>query len=360
MFNEEGVCIACQNNEKKKKIDWDQRFNELKILCDKYRRKNDMEYDCIIAVSGGKDSHYQVYVMKELMNMNPLLITVEDLFTFTEAGKHNLKNISEAFGCNMICFKPNRRAGKLITKYMFQKYGRPLWYIDRLLYTVPLYYAAMLNIPLLVYGENVSYEYGGVDDEESYSAKKQVFNGVAPGIDLEEFVSLGIPREELMYLEAPNQEVIDSLDPIYMSYFVEWNAIKNYEVAKTWGFKSLEHEWNRTNHIENFNQIDSFGYLLNAWMKYPKYGHAYATDYASRWIRYGVLTREDGLKLVEEKDHALDPKIIDDFCQFTGMSYKEFYDSLEKLYNKDLFEKNHLHQWRLKDKFIKERRNPRW
>ena len=66
------------------------------------------------------------------------------------------------------------------------------------------------------------------------------------------------------------------------------------------------------------------------------------------------------MKLVEEKDHALDPKIIDDFCQFTGMSYKEFYDSLEKLYNKDLFEKNHLHQWRLKDKFIKERRNPRW
>lgn len=85
--------------------------------------------------------------MKELLGMNPLLITVEDFFTMTEAGKHNLKNISEAFGCNIISFKPNRRAAKIISRYMFEKYGRPLWYVDRLLYTVPLYYAAALKIP---------------------------------------------------------------------------------------------------------------------------------------------------------------------------------------------------------------------
>lgn len=160
-FNKDGICIACQNNAKKENVDWSFRFDELKVLCDKYRRKQEGQYDCIIAVSGGKDSHYQVYVMKELMNMNPLLITVEDYFTMTEAGKHNQQNITEAFGCNLIAFKPNRRAGKIISRYMFEKYGRPLWYVDRLLYTVPLYYAAALNIPLLVYGENVSYEYGG-------------------------------------------------------------------------------------------------------------------------------------------------------------------------------------------------------
>lgn len=87
--------------------------------------------------------------MKELLGMNPLLITVEDFFTMTEAGKHNLKNISEAFGCNIISFKPNRRAAKIISRYMFEKYGRPLWYVDRLLYTVPLYYAADLKFRYL-------------------------------------------------------------------------------------------------------------------------------------------------------------------------------------------------------------------
>lgn len=359
-FNSEGVCIACQNNERKKEVDWDARFEELKVLCDKYRRKKEGEYDCIIAVSGGKDSHYQVHVMKELLGMNPLLITVEDFFTMTEAGKHNVQNISEAFGCNLISFKPNRRAAKVISRYMFEKYGRPLWYVDRLLYTVPLYYAAALNIPLLVYGENVSYEYGGINDKETYSAREQVFNGVAPDIDLEELVKAGVPRDELTYLEAPSRELLEKLDPIYMSYFMEWNSIKNYEFAKRRGFKDLTHEWDRTNHIENFNQIDSYGYLLNAWMKYPKYGHAYATDYAARWVRYGLLSREEAVKLAEERDHAIDPKIIEDFCNFTGMTMEEFYNALDNLYNKDLFEKNAFGQWRLKPENIEERRNPKW
>ncbi len=359
-FNKEGVCIACQNNERKKNVDWDSRMEELKALCDKFRRKTPGEYDCIIAVSGGKDSHYQVHVMKDLMNMNPLLITVEDFFTMTEAGKHNVRNISEAFGCNMIAFKPNRRAAKVISRYMFENYGRPLWYVDRLLYTVPLYYAAALNIPLLVYGENVSYEYGGVDDEETYSAREQVFNGVAPDIEIKELVEAGVPMDELAYLEAPSREVLDKLEPIYLSYFVEWNGIKNYEFAKRHGFKDLTHEWDRTNHIENFNQIDSYGYLLNAWMKYPKYGHAYATDYAARWVRYGLLTREEAVKLVEEKDHNVDPKIIEDFCNFTGMTIVEFYEALDKLYNKDIFEQNSWGQWRLKKEIIEERRTPKW
>ncbi len=359
-FDSNGVCIACQNNEKKKSINWSARYDELKQLCDKYRRKTPGEYDCIIAVSGGKDSHYQVAVMKEEMNMNPLLITVEDVFTPTNAGVHNIKNISEAFGCNLIAFKPDRKAAKVISRYMFEKYGRPLWYVDRLLYTVPLYFAAQFNIPLVVYGENVSYEYGGVDDEETYSARNQINNGVAPGIDLDELVAAGVSPDELAYLSAPSKEMLERIDPIYLSYFVEWNAVKNYEFAKTRGFKDLTHEWDRTNHIENFNQIDSVGYLLNAWMKYPKYGHSYATDYAARWVRYGLLTREEAVKLAEERDHAVDPKIVEDFCDFTGMSISEFYAALEKLYNKDLFEKNDMGQWRLKKEFIEERRNPSW
>lgn len=141
---------------------------------------------------------------------------------------------------------------------------------------------------------------------------------------------------------------------------MEWNGIKNYEFAKRHGFKDLTHEWNRTNHIENFNQIDSYGYLLNAWMKYPKYGHAYATDYAARWVRYGLLTREEAVKLAEKRDHNVDPKIVEDFCNFTGMTIKEFYDALDNLYNRELFEQNSWGQWRLKKENIEERRNPQW
>ena len=181
---------------------------------------------------------------------------------------------------------------------------------------------------------------------------------MAPDINLDELVECGVSRDELAYLEAPSRELLDKLDPIYLSYFIEWNGIKNYEFAKKRGFKDLTHEWERTNHVESFNQIDSIGYLLNAWMKFPKYGHAYATDYAARWVRYGLLTRDQAVKLAEERDHNVDPKIIEDFCNFTGMTISDFYKALDKLYNKDLFEKNLFGQWRLKDEFIKARRNP--
>lgn len=357
IFNEDGICTACIHEEIKKDVDWSKRFEELKRLCDKYRRKEKGVYDCIIAVSGGKDSHYQVYIMKELMNMNPLLVTVEDLHTMTEAGKHNIKNISETFGCNIFSFKPNRKVGKYLTRKTFEKWGRPLWYVDRLLYTVPLHVAINFNIPLVVYGENVSYEYGGVDCEETYSAREQINNGVAPSLKFEDLVDENISYDDLTLLEAPSKEDLVKIEPIYLSYFILWNTIKNYEFAKTRGFKSLSGEWDRTNHIEDFNQIDNIGYLLNAWMKYPKYGHAYATDYAARWVRYGLLTREEAIKLVEERDHNLDQKIIDDFCQFTGYSLAEFWNIVENHYNKDLFEKNQFGQWRLKPEFIEARKN---
>ena len=94
-------------------------------------------------------------------------------------------------------------------------------------------------------------------------------------------------------------------------------------------------------------------------MKFPKYGHAYATDYAARWVRYGLLTREEAVKLAEEKDHNVDPKIIEDFCRFTGMEISDFYQALDKLYNKELFEKNGYGQWRLKAENIEARRNPK-
>ena len=92
-FDSEGICCACRAHEKKLTIDWDKRYKELEALCNKYRGMNGSDYDCMIAVSGGKDSHFQVNFMKNIMKMNPILVSVEDNFPMTEAGLHNIKNI---------------------------------------------------------------------------------------------------------------------------------------------------------------------------------------------------------------------------------------------------------------------------
>ncbi len=232
-FNEEGVCSACQAYERRKKIDWDLRWKELEALCDKYRGMNGDGPDCAIAASGGKDSHFQVHLMKNILHMNPILFSVEDNFPMTEAGIHNIKNISEEFGCSIVSIKPNIKAQKQIMRYMFEKYGKPTWYIDRLIYTYPLKMALQFNTPLLVYGENVSYEYGGADDKETYSAREQLSNGVASGIAEQELIDgAGVSVEDLFFTRAPKREELEKLDPIYVSYFTQWNSFKNYEFAK--------------------------------------------------------------------------------------------------------------------------------
>ena len=349
-FNEEGICSACQSYDNRKNVDYKKRFEELKTLCDKYRGMNRPNgYDCMIAVSGGKDSHYQTYIMKEVMGMNPLLVSVEDNFPMTEAGKHNLKNISEAFGCDIISMKPNLRAQKIIMRKTFERYGKPTYFIDRYIYTYPLHMALKFNTPLLVYGENVSYEYGGADAVETYSARDQISNGVGAGIPTEELLVNGVTLKDLNFFEPPTIEEINRLDPIYLSYFVEWNSFKNYEIAKRYGFHDLTHEWERTHHVEQMDQVDSRAYLVHSWMKYPKFGHASATDYAARMVRYGMITREEAIKLVKEHDHALDPLCVRDLCEFLGYTEKEFWDIVDRQYNRELFEKDEYGRWRLKE-----------
>jgi N-acetyl sugar amidotransferase len=349
-FNDQEICSACQSYERRKEIDWDKRYEELKRLCDKYRGMNGTSYDCAIAVSGGKDSHYQVYLMKEVMKMNPILFSVEDNFEMTEAGKHNIKNISEEFGCNVISLKPDIKTQKKLMRYAFEKYGKPTWFVDRLIYTFPMHMALKFNTPLLVYGENVSYEYGGSDYEETYSARNQLNNGVASDIDINELLQIeGITEQVLEMTKAPSKEELNKLDPMYVSYFIPWNSYRNYQFAKTRGFHDLTHEWNRTHHVENFDQIDSRAYLVHSWLKYPKFGHASATDYAARFVRYGLITREEAIKLIKEHDHKLDPKCVNDFIEFAGYTESEFWSIIDGLYNRNLFEKNSFGEWVLKN-----------
>jgi len=331
-FNKDGVCSACVAYEKRIEIDWEERYRELISLCDEHRREGD--YDCIIAVSGGKDSHYQTHVMKERMGMNPLLVTVEDNFPMTMAGQHNIKNISERFGCNIISLKPNIQLQKKLMRAMFEEKGQPTWYIDRLIYTFPIHIAKKFKIPLIIYGENIAYEYGGYDAKETPSAKTQVKNTVAENF----FV-----KDDPLTIYPDDSE----LEPIYLSYYVPWNSYVNHIYAMNNGFQTLEGEWKRTHHIENFDQIDSRAYLVHPWLKYPKYGHSSATDIAARLIRYGLLDRDKAMKLVEKHDHNLDKQCVKDFCEFLGYTEKEFWAIVDKFYNPKLFERDG-EKWRLR------------
>ena len=337
-LDKEGVCQACRRVEERKDIDWKKRQEELKEFIKKYKR-TDGYYDCVVTVSGGKDSHFQTYVMKEVLGMNPLLICVSDSFTHTKIGQHNLWNISNAFGCDLVTYNLNHATVRKMTKLAFEHFGSPNWPIDLAIYSIPLKVAHALKIPLIVYGENIAYEYGGPEAKETYSAKEQIKNDVVKPINWEWWYKQGIKKEEVEMIKYPSPKIIDELEPIYLSYFYSWDGFKNYEVAKKYGFRNLGNEWKRQGFIEDYDQIDSMGYLVHPWLKYPKFGHARATDVACYWVRTGRITREEAIKLVKENDCILDPKALQDFLNFTGYTNKQFWDIVEKFWNRELFEK---------------------
>ena len=350
-FNDESICAACINYEKQKTTDWSQRLKELEKLCDKYRGCNGNNYDCAIAISGGKDSHFQTYYIKEVMKMNPILLTVGNV-DWTDTGRKNLDNISDAFGCDVMIFQPNRRVARIMFKKAFVEIGSPTWYVDSLIYAFPIKMSMDLGIKLLVYGEDVNYTYGGKYNKETPSALLQPENDVVKPVWEEWFEDDQITEKDLESASVPSVEDCKKygLDPIYLSYFVPWNSVHNYEVAKRWGLRHLGHEYQREGSIDNYDQIDSIPYLLNPYLKYPKFGHSLATDNASRWIRYGLKTREEMIPIVEEVDKKLDQGVVDKFCEFTKISHSEFWKIMDKWYNRDLFEQDRDGVWHPKFK----------
>lgn len=338
IFNDDSVCEPCKNYEKQSLTNWDERKSELEIICNKYRGKYGNGYDCAIAVSGGKDSHFQVWYMKEIMGMNPVLLSVGNI-DWTETGRKNLANLSDTFSCDIISLTPNYNISRIMSKQTFIDLGQPTWYADSLIYAYPYKMALKLGLHLLVYGENVNYTYGGKYNFETSSAKLQSMNGVVAPV-WDKYIEDGIVNErDLESARPPSIEDCEKhgLEPIYLSYFTSWDSHRNYELAKRWGFKHLEHEYIREGTIEQYNQIDSISYLLNQYLKYPKFGHASATEMASRWIRAGIKTREEMIPYVKKHDRLLDQGIVESFLKFTGMGVREFWATMDKWYNKDLF-----------------------
>ena len=342
----DGICAPCINYEKQRLVEWGSRKKELEVLCDKYRGKYGKGYDCAIAVSGGKDSHFQVYYMKEIMNMNPVLITCSNV-EWTETGRKNLLNLSDTFNCDLISINPNVNLTRRMMRKAFQEIGSPTWYVDSLIYAFPYRMTMQLGLHLLIYGEDINYVYGGKYNKESSSAMMQSFNDVVKPVWDQWLKGGDITVKELNSAKQPLFEECQEygLDPIYLSYFVGWNSHHNYQIAKRWGFKHLSHEYIREGTFEQYDQIDSISYLINPWLKYPKFGHTSATDYASKWIRYGLSTREEMIPFVERHDGVLDQGIVEKFCDFISMGPREFWTILDKWYNRELFYQDKFGVW---------------
>jgi len=277
--------------------------------------------------------------MKVLRDMNPLLMTIGDPFKKTQAGLDNYRNLGETFNCDHMLFDLSIDLFKRVTRIAFEKTGEPLKFIEAAIYTVPMKMATRLRIPLVSFGENAAYEYG-TTAAESNSANETV-ERIFESIDVSFWLENGISMKEMNAIIPPAKEEFKSIQPlvIYLSYYVPWSSTLNLDIATRYGFSDLAHEWIREGYIENFEQIDSVGYLIHLWMKYPKFGFQRTSDIASRRVREGLLSLPEAKKTINEYDHVIDQRALEDYCNTLGYSRKEFWDVVDRFWNPDLFEK---------------------
>jgi N-acetyl sugar amidotransferase len=345
-FDENGICSACVAAEEKDKgVDWKQREVDFNSILSHFKLpKGKIGYDCLIPVSGGKDSTYQAYFMKEVCGLNPLCVCFETT-AVTELGQRNLDNLTK-MGMDVIHFKKNNVVYKKMVLESFKRVGDEMWPNHIGIFTIPVLMAVKFNIPLIIWGENPQQEYGGPSLE---TVKNRILNrtwleefGGLLGNRIQDMIGVdGITEKELTPYFYPSDEDIErvGVTGIFLGHYFFWDARKQLEIAKEYGF-AVKEDGVVEGTYTNYENIDEKLVGLHDYLKFVKYGFGRASDHACIDIRNKRVTREEGLKLVKQFDGKYPHDSINEFIIYSGMSKSEVDAIIDSFTNSILFEQD--------------------
>ncbi|MDO8584838.1 MAG: N-acetyl sugar amidotransferase [bacterium] len=343
-FDQAGVCDACLSAVKKETgIDWEARKKEFEAIIETYRSKDGSNYDCIIPVSGGKDSHYQVYVMKKVYGLNPLLVSFEQTH-ITELGRKNRENI-RTFGCDFVYFKKNPDVYKKMAIEAFKRVGDNEWPNHIGIFTIPVRTAVQYNVPLIIWGENSQLEYGGPASatEKNYLDRRwlEEFGGLL-GNRVDDMIGVGgITKKDLLAYSYPSDNELKRVGAtgLFLGYYFKWDARKQNEIVKRYGF-AVKEDGPVEGTYTNYENLDEGTVGVHDYLKFLKYGFCRATDHACLDIRNGRITREEGMELVRKYDGKYPYYGVKEFSEYSGMSKEEIDAVMDSFTNPQIFKKD--------------------
>lgn len=344
-FDSQGLCPVCQyeSDKKNSKINWADRASELSDICEWGRKNTKSTYDCIVTVSGGKDSLRQACYARDTLGMNPLLVNCSyPPEQVTDRGSYNLQNLI-SLGFDTLSISPNPKIWKQLMREGFFSFGNFLRAPEMALYAIPIHVAVAYQIPLLFYGENPVHTIGekhGKKDGDASQLKKG--NTIAGGPD-----SLGntaILPSEIVYYYYPSDEVMKTaqLRLTYLGYYIEdWTGSNNAAFAIERGLQVRENEPpEMIGDLWGFSCLDEDFSIVNQYFKYVKLGFGRVNDQVCEAISSGRMTREEGIKLLKMYDGKCDVSYIKRLCKYLGISVDEFQTLVEKYRNLDIWKKN--------------------
>ena len=341
-FDKEGICAACANYSNRKTVNWEKRGQEFVDHVSRISSESGSDWDCIIPVSGGKDSTAQVLKILEL-GFRPLCVTATTC-DLTPIGRTNIENIKH-LGVDYVEFSPNPIIRKKLNRLGLVEVGDISWPEHVGIFTIPVRAAVNFKVPLIIWGENSQNEYGGpaADAHNNVLSRRwlEEFGGML-GLrvsDLHE--SFGISENDLQpYVYPTDQELSQvGVTGLFLGHYFPWDGLSNYILAQAHGFRSYGKVIEGS--VVDYENVDNYQTGIHDYFKFLKFGFGRATDIVSINIRRGILTRNQGLTLVKKLDGKFPSvylgKPLEEILNPIQVSIEEFHEICDRFTNKSLF-----------------------
>jgi len=344
-LDEDGVCNACRSYENRKDVNWNVRHNELLQVLEKYRVGSRSNWDCIVPVSGGKDSTYQVVRVLQL-GLNPLCVT-SSTCDLSNLGRQNLENLKR-LGVDHVEMSPNPLIRAKLNRLGLMQVGDISWPEHVGIFTIPVRAAVQFNVPLIVWGENSQNEYGGpaaaAGDNVLNRRWLEEFGGLL-GMRVSDMIGMeGIEEKHLISYTYPSDAELSrvGVTGLFLGHYLPWDGLSNALIAQANGFVSYGKTVEGS--MVNYENLDNHQTGIHDYFKFLKFGFGRATDLACLHIRRGRLTRQDGLDAVKRLD-GLFPweylgKSLEDILKPLDISLDEFIRLCDKFTNKKIFKRD--------------------
>jgi len=334
IFDDNGICSGCRSEEEFDAISeesWKEREKKFVSILEERNKRKQSNYDCVIPVSGGKDSYWQVHLVKEVYGFNPLLVTYHGN-NFSPEGQENLLRMRDVFNVDHLIFGAGVETLIKLNRLGFKTLGDMNWHNHAGIFTYPMNIAVKFKIPTVVWGET-SWDIAGMfspDDYVRYN-KRVIIEHNLRGYTWKDFVDKeGLEEKDMIWLKMPSDEefVEAGTEGIYSGNFFHWEPYKQVEFIKekyNWEESRLPFERTyRT--ISNLDDMHENG--IHDYMKYIKFGYGRATDHASKDIRLGSkymnMTRRKAIEMVKKYDHVKPRRDLERWLEYVDMTEEEF------------------------------------
>ena len=324
-LDEYGICQACQNSEQKMHIDWRERYEALANILAKAKAQAGDNYDCILPISGGKDSFFQTYLLTRVFGVKPLAVTFNHNW-YSETGWYNLQNTLETFNVDHVMFSPNRGLINKLAKRAVDLVGDPCWHCHAGIGAFTLKMARAYGVKLVVFGESSNENFGRSSYYEPEKATRDYFIRMSAKATPEAMVDGEITTKDVHPFQYISQEEFDEagIVQIHLGNYVFWDDERQTEFVRDhFGWKETEIE----NSYKCYKSAECVMPGMHDLTCYLKRGFGRATFQANIDVRNGLLTREEGFEIAKQVD-GMRPEALEYYKEITGQTEEEFFASI--------------------------------